>query len=159
MSFSHIDKQGRARMVDISSKQRVRRTAAAEGKLFVSPQTAELIRSKGLPKGEPFEVARMAGIQAAKQTARLIPLCHDISLDFVDVEIELSGTCWLIRSTASCRWATGVEMEALTAVSVAALTLYDMCKAVDKQMTIGEIRLVSKEKGGGDLAPSRQAAK
>ncbi|MEE8586394.1 MAG: cyclic pyranopterin monophosphate synthase MoaC [Acidobacteriota bacterium] len=146
MSFSHIDDQGRARMVDISHKKRVRRTAVAEGKLFVSPQTADLIRSQSLPKGEPFEVARIAGIQAAKQTARLIPLCHDISLDFVDVQIELSGTAWTIRSTVACRWATGVEMEALTAVSVAALTLYDMCKAVDKQMTIGEIRLVSKEK-------------
>lgn len=147
MSFSHIDDQGRARMVDISHKQRVRRSAAAEGKLFVSPQTIQLIRSQRLPKGDPFEAARMAGIQAAKETSRLIPLCHSISLDFADVEIELGETAWHIRSSVACRWATGVEMEALTAVSVAALTLYDMCKAVDKEMTIGDIRLIEKNKG------------
>ena len=108
-----------------------------------------MILETGLPKGSPFEVARLAGIQAAKQTSRLIPLCHDLNLDFVDVQIELTENELAIRSQVSCRWATGVEMEALTAVSVAALTLYDMCKAADKEMTITRIRLVEKTKETG----------
>jgi len=106
-----------------------------------------VIRKAGLPKGNPFEVARLAGIQAAKQTSQLIPLCHNLNLDLVDVQIELQEEGFLIRSEVSCRGATGVEMEALAAVSIAALTLYDMCKAVDKEMTLGEIRLVEKTKG------------
>ncbi len=146
MEFSHIDRRGRARMVDIGSKKLQRRTASAQGKLFLSPRTCALIRDSKLPKGDPFEVARIAGIQAAKQTSRMIPLCHEIQLDFADVDIELEDDGWAIRSQVSCRWATGVEMEALSAVSAAALTLYDMCKAVDKDMVIGEIRLVSKRK-------------
>lgn len=145
-SFSHIDDQGRARMVDISGKPRLRRTAVAEGYLYLQPHTVELIRRHNLPKGDPFEVARIAAIQAAKRTSRLIPLCHDLQLDFADVDIQLLDDSWKIRSTVSCRRATGVEMEALTAVSVAALTLYDMCKAADKQMRIGEIRLIEKRK-------------
>ncbi|UCF39453.1 MAG: cyclic pyranopterin monophosphate synthase MoaC [Acidobacteriota bacterium] len=134
-------------MVDISTKPRIERRAAAQGKVFISQATAEAVLSAGLPKGNPFEVARLAGIQAAKDTARLIPLCHNLNLDFVDVTIELREGFFLVSSQVSCRWATGVEMEALTAVSVAALTLYDMCKAVDKSIEIGEIRLLSKEKG------------
>ncbi|HSR69093.1 MAG TPA: cyclic pyranopterin monophosphate synthase MoaC [Acidobacteriota bacterium] len=145
-SFSHIDEEGRARMVDISRKPRMARTAVAEGFLHIQPETAEQIRSRRLPKGDPFEVARIAGIQAAKRTSSLIPLCHDLHLDFADVEIELLERSWKIRSTVSCRRGTGVEMEALTAVTVAALTLYDMCKAVDKDMRIGEIRLIEKRK-------------
>ncbi|HSR49237.1 MAG TPA: cyclic pyranopterin monophosphate synthase MoaC [Acidobacteriota bacterium] len=145
-SFSHIDDQGRARMVDISGKPRLHRTAIAEGHLYLQPRTVELIRRQSLPKGDPFEVARVAAIQAAKRTSGLIPLCHDLQLDFADVEIELLDDSWRIRSQVSCHRATGVEMEALTAVSVAALTLYDMCKAVDKQMRIGEIRLIEKRK-------------
>jgi cyclic pyranopterin phosphate synthase len=146
LQFSHIDKDGRATMVDIGSKELCSRKAVAEGRLFISPGTAKQMSGLELPKGDPVEVARIAGIQAAKETARLIPLCHAISLDHVDVEITLKENCFEIRATASCRWATGVEMEALTAVSVTALTLYDMCKAVDKEMQIGEIRLVEKRK-------------
>lgn len=145
-SFSHIDDQGRARMVDISGKPRLHRTAVAEGRLYLQPETVQHIRRQSLPKGDPFEVARIAAIQAAKRTSRLIPLCHDLQLDFVDVEVQLLDESWKIRSTVSCQRATGVEMEALTAVSVAALTLYDMCKAVDKQMRIGDIRLIEKRK-------------
>ena len=146
MKFTHLDEEGQARMVDVSEKQLVKRMAAAEGKLFFSAHTHELVRSASLPKGGPIETARLAGIQAAKQTSQLIPLCHNLSLDWVDVEIELQQDGFLIRSRVSCRWATGVEMEALVAVSVAALTLYDMCKAVDKGLTVGEIRLVEKLK-------------
>ena len=148
--LTHLDSQGNAKMVDIGEKQLVRRTAAAEGHVRLSPGTGQSILESSLPKGNPFEVARLAGIQAAKQTSRLIPLCHDLNLDFVDVQIELDGSDLAIRSQVSCRWATGVEMEALMAVSMAALTLYDMCKAVDKEMTIGEIRLVEKTKEEAD---------
>ena len=148
--LTHLDSQGNAKMVDIGEKQIVRRTAAAEGHVRLSPGTGQLILESSLPKGNPFEVARLAGIQAAKQTSRLIPLCHDLNLDFVDVQIELDGSDLAIRSQVSCRWATGVEMEALMAVSMAALTLYDMCKAADKEMTIGEIRLVEKTKEEAD---------
>lgn len=146
MSFTHLDEQGRARMVDIGGKELSSRTAVAEGKVFLAESTAALILRKGLPKGNPFEVARIAGIQAAKATSELIPLCHQVSLDFVDVQIELEAAFFRIRAESRCRWATGVEMEALTAVSVAALTLYDMCKSVDSALSIGEIRLVEKKK-------------
>lgn len=146
MKLTHIDEAGRAKMVDISDKERVLRVAVAEGRVFLSDETIRVVEESGLPKGNPFEVARIAGIQAAKKASLLIPLCHDISLDCVDVDIWLESAAFVIRSEVKCRWATGVEMEALAAVSVAALTLYDMCKAVDKKMSIGEIRLVKKEK-------------
>lgn len=135
-------------MVDIGEKNLARRTATASGRLFVAPSTIALIQSEGLPKGNPFEVARMAGILAAKETAQLIPLCHQINLDHVDVEVEMHEAFCEVNATVRCKWATGVEMEALTAASVALLTLYDMCKAVDKKMEIGNIRLVAKEKQG-----------
>ncbi|MFQ5737412.1 MAG: cyclic pyranopterin monophosphate synthase MoaC [Acidobacteriota bacterium] len=147
MKLTHLDSRGRARMVDIGEKPLVKRWARAEGKLFVSPSTLELVARAALPKGNPFEAARIAGIQAAKETSRLIPLCHTLSLDYVDVEIEVAESAFQIRSSVACRWATGVEMEALTAVTVAALALYDMCKAVDKGMRLGEVRLVEKAKG------------
>ncbi|MEE8160717.1 MAG: cyclic pyranopterin monophosphate synthase MoaC [Acidobacteriota bacterium] len=146
MKLTHVDERGQARMVDISEKKMARRTAVAEGKLFILGRTRKLILETALPKGSPFEAARLAGIQAAKQTSQLIPLCHNLTLDLVDVEIELQEDAFLIRSRVCCRWATGVEMEALTAVSVAALTLYDMCKAVDRKMVIGEVRLLEKTK-------------
>ena len=146
VELTHIDASGRARMADIGDKRLLRRTARAAGRLQVSKATREKILEAGLPKGNPFEVARLAGIQAAKQTSQLIPLCHNLNLDFVDVEIELQEEAFQIRSTVSCRWATGVEMEALTAVAVAGLTLYDMCKAVDPEMVLGEIRLIEKIK-------------
>lgn len=146
MKLSHLDEKGRARMVDIGGKQPLKRVAIAEGRVFISERTRSVIEAAGLPKGNPLEVARLAGIQAAKKTSELIPLCHGIHLDFVDVQIELRDSAFYIRSEVACRWATGVEMEALTAVAVSALTLYDMCKAVDKKMVIGEIRLVEKRK-------------
>ena len=146
MKLTHLDKRGRARMVDVGSKPRVVREAIAEGRVWISPATMQAVQEAGLPKGNPFEVARVAGIQSAKRTAELIPLCHSIGLDFVDVDIELEEDHFHISSCVRCCDVTGVEMEALTAVSVAALTIYDMCKAIDKQMRIGEIHLVRKEK-------------
>ena len=144
--LTHVDSTGKARMVDIGAKKLVRRTAAAEGRVRIAEQTRRAILEAGLPKGNPFEVARLAGIEAAKRTSGLIPLCHNINLDFVDVDVELDESGFLIRSRVSCRWATGVEMEALTAVAVAALTLYDMCKAVDPGLEIERIRLLEKTK-------------
>ena len=146
MKLTHLDNQGRASMVDVSHKPVQLRTASAEGRLAVSSQTMDLVRDSALPKGAPLEAARLAGIQAAKSTSRLIPLCHDLNLDHIDVDIRLEKTAFAIRSEVTCRRATGVEMEALTAVAVAALTLYDMCKAVDSGMSIEAIRLVSKKK-------------
>ncbi len=146
MSLTHLDKQGRSRMVDVSRKPVQLRTAVAAGRLVVSAETINLVRDSALPKGAPLEAARLAGIQAAKSTSRLIPLCHDLNLDYIDLDIRLEKTAFAIRSEVTCRRATGVEMEALTAVAVAALTLYDMCKAVDSEMSIESIRLISKEK-------------
>ena len=146
MKLTHLDKRGRATMVDVGSKPPVTREAVAEGKVFISPETVQAVEKAGLPKGNPFEVARIAGIQAAKRTAELIPLCHNIGLDFIDVDIALKEDHFYISSRARCRDVTGIEMEALTAVAVTALTLYDMCKAADKKMWLGEIRLVRKEK-------------
>lgn len=146
MDFTHLTRDGQAHMVDISNKPESSRSALAEGRIWMSPETIERIESLSLPKGNPFEVARIAGIQAAKQTALLIPLCHSINLDHIDVEIQVEGDSILIHSRVRCRWATGVEMEALTAVSVAALTIYDMCKAVDSGIVIGEIKLLEKAK-------------
>jgi len=134
-------------MVDISAKDRVERRAKAQGKLFFGEETRDALQEHGLPKGNPFEVARIAGIQAAKQTERLIPLCHKLCLDYVNVDIELAYDHFLIKSDVSCRWSTGVEMEALTGVTVAALTLYDMCKAVDDNLVLKEVRLLEKSKG------------
>lgn len=144
--FSHLDRMGRAKMVDISGKNLAARRAVAKGTVLVSGKTVELLRKVQMPKGDPLETARLAGIQAAKQASLLIPLCHPLNLDFVDVQIELAEQEFRITSEVKCRWATGVEMEALTAVAVAALTLYDMCKSVDKKMRIMDIHLVVKAK-------------
>ncbi len=133
-------------MVDISRKPPQRRTARARGFVQMSEATLKRIRQRGLPKGNPFEVARVAGIQAAKRTPDLIPLCHQLLLDHVDVQIEISDGGFEIRSSVTCRQATGVEMEALTAVATAALTLYDMCKAIDSGIVIRDVRLVAKIK-------------
>jgi cyclic pyranopterin phosphate synthase len=146
MKLSHLDEEGRARMVDIGEKKLARRRARAEGRLFFGEPTRKAVEKKALPKGNPFEVARIAGIQAAKRTDEWIPLCHSICLDFVNVEIALMEDHFLIRSEVSCRWSTGVEMEALTAVAASALTLYDMCKAVDRGLLLKEVRLVEKSK-------------
>jgi cyclic pyranopterin phosphate synthase len=148
MSLSHLDEQGGARMVDVSSKERVRRTARAAGKILMQEETLTLLREGLLKKGDAFAVARVAGIAAAKRTAELIPLCHNIRIDHVSVDLALLEDGVGIEATAVCTESTGIEMEALTAVAVAALTLYDMCKAVDKGMRIADIRLVEKTKAG-----------
>ncbi|MEN9403337.1 MAG: Cyclic pyranopterin monophosphate synthase accessory protein [Verrucomicrobiota bacterium] len=145
-SFSHLDPTGGARMVDVGGKPDQRRQAVAEGRLTCSPKTIELLRAQALPKGDVLTVAQIAGIQAAKATATLIPLCHPLALSQVDVVFTVEDDGIVIRATARLTGKTGVEMEALTAVSVAALTLYDMCKAVDKTMSIGGIHVVEKTK-------------
>jgi cyclic pyranopterin monophosphate synthase len=147
MDFSHLDEQGRAVMVDVSSKQRVRRTAWAAGRVLMQPETLRLMAENLLKKGDALAVARVAGIAAAKRTADLIPLCHNIRIDQVSVDMALRADGVDIEAHAVCTESTGIEMEVLTAVSVAALTLYDMCKAVDKQMRITDIRLLEKTKG------------
>jgi cyclic pyranopterin monophosphate synthase len=144
--FSHLDSEGAARMVDVGEKGVVRRTAVAAGSVRLSPETVELLRKKALPKGDALNTARIAGVMAAKRTPDLIPLCHGLNLTSVDVEFEVAEGEIGIVATAWASDRTGVEMEALTAVSVAALTIYDMCKAVDKGMVVGEIRLVEKTK-------------
>ena len=129
-------------MVDVTAKPDMARTAVAEGRLTCSPATIALLRAQALPKGDVLTVAKIAGIQAAKATAQLIPLCHPLALSHVDVEFKVEKDGIVIRATMRLTGKTGVEMEALTAVSVAALTIYDMCKAVDKGMSIGGIRVV-----------------
>jgi cyclic pyranopterin phosphate synthase len=133
-------------MVDVGAKPDQRRTAVATGRLNCSPKTIKLLRARALPKGDVLTVAQVAGIQAAKDTARLIPLCHPLALSHVDVQFEVKSDGIVIRASTALTGQTGVEMEALTAVSVAALTLYDMCKAVDKSMSIGDIRVIAKLK-------------
>jgi cyclic pyranopterin monophosphate synthase len=150
VDLSHLDDEGRAVMVDVSGKPRVRRTARAAGRLLVSPSTVRLIREKLLEKGDALAVARVAGIAAAKRTSELVPLCHTIRIDQVTVDFKLTADAVEISSRAVCTESTGIEMEALTAVAVAALTLYDMCKAVDKGMRITDIAVVEKTK---DSAP------
>ncbi|MBC7782974.1 MAG: cyclic pyranopterin monophosphate synthase MoaC [Burkholderiales bacterium] len=149
--LSHIDSKGRAKMVDIGDKLPMRRVAIAEGVVHMSASTLRAIVANKIAKGEVLAVARVAGIMAAKRCGELIPLCHPLSLDAVTVDFDLpkrrTGIVGLrIRATASITAKTGVEMEALTAVSVAALTIYDMCKAIDKAMVIDDVRLVSKTK-------------
>ncbi|MEA1910976.1 MAG: cyclic pyranopterin monophosphate synthase MoaC [Spirochaetota bacterium] len=146
MEFSHLDKDGNAVMVDVSAKPMVRRTARAEGKIFVGSETIKLINEKLIKKGDVLTVAKIAGITAGKRTSDLIPLCHNISIDQINVELEIKENFILITAGSVCTDKTGIEMEALTAVSVAALTVYDMCKAVDKKMQIGDIKLLEKKK-------------
>ena len=146
--LTHLDSAGRARMVDVGAKPVTARRAVASGAVHMLPATLELITSGGIAKGDVFATARIAGIMAAKKTGELIPLCHPLGLDSVSVDLRPGGPGTLrITATATVTGRTGIEMEALTAVSVAALTVYDMCKAVDRQMTIGEIGL--EEKSGG----------
>ncbi len=147
--FSHVDAHGEVRMVDVSAKPPVKREAVASGEIRLAPSTLELMERQGVAKGNVLAVARIAGIQAAKRTAELIPLCHPLALTHCDVSFEVpaSRDRLLIRARTATTGGTGVEMEALTAVSVSALTVYDMCKAVDRGMVLGEIRLESKSKG------------
>ena len=144
--FSHLDASGAARMVDVGHKPVQRRIAVAEGLVRCQPQTIAALRERALPKGDVLTVAKIAGIQAAKRTDALIPLCHSLPLDAVDLEFTVEDDAIRIRAEVHTTSKTGVEMEALTAVSIAALTIYDMCKAVDKLMVIGDIRVTKKVK-------------
>jgi cyclic pyranopterin phosphate synthase len=145
--LTHLDSEGRARMVDVSEKSETLRVARAEAFVEMSAPTVRLLRDRALPKGNPLEVARIAGIQAGKKTSELIPLCHPLALTHLDVSIEVIESGARIETVARTKAETGVEMEAMTAACVAALTLYDMCKAVEKGISIGPIRLL--EKSGG----------
>lgn len=154
MDFTHFDEAGRAKMVDVSQKDSSCRTAEAAGRVLINRSTFDLIRSGGMKKGDVLTVAQLAGIMGAKRTADLIPMCHPIVLDGIKVRLELNEDRLSVEiyATVTCTGRTGVEMEALTAVSAAALTVYDMCKAVQKDMVIADIRLVSKTGGShGDF--------
>ena len=144
--FSHINDQGKARMVDIGDKQIQNRLAIAEGKIYLTHETIALIRENQIKKGDVLAVAKIAGILAAKQTSSLIPLCHTILIEQIELDFFLESEAVRIQSTVKSEGKTGAEMEALTAVSIALLTIYDMCKAVDKTMKIAEIKLLRKEK-------------
>jgi len=146
MDFSHIDESGRVKMVDVSEKPAVRRKAVASGMVRMKAETMEKIARGLLKKGDPLAAARVAGIMAAKRTADLVPLCHPLPIDHAGVDFEMEDEGLRIRAEVATVARTGVEMEALAAVAVAALTIYDMCKAVDKEMVIGDITLESKTK-------------
>ena len=147
--LTHLDAEGRATMVDVSPKEDTERRATARGSIIMAPETLALIQSGGVPKGDVLTVARLAGIMAAKRTPDLVPLCHPLMLTSVKVELTPNPERNAVDIEATCKLTgkTGVEMEALTAVSVAALTVYDMCKAVDRGMRIGDIRLTHKSGG------------
>jgi cyclic pyranopterin phosphate synthase len=144
--LSHVNNEGRATMVDISNKTMQNRIASARGKITLSKNTIKLLQENQIKKGDVLTVAQIAGIQAAKKTANLIPLCHPLILNEINVNLSIEKTGVLAESIIKCTGSTGVEMEALIAVSIALLTVYDMCKSVDKQMQIGEIILVEKVK-------------
>lgn len=149
--LSHLDDSGKARMVDVSDKPLTLRRAVAEGRVRISDALAKAIAGNQLAKGDLLQVARLAGIQAAKRTDELIPLCHSLPLDSVQVQATLGDRCVQLQAQVQTTWKTGVEMEALTAVTVAALTVIDMGKAIDKAMVIEGVRLVRKTGGrGGD---------
>ncbi len=144
--LSHTDASGKANMVDVGDKPQQTRIAKASGNIALQPSTLKLVKENLIKKGDVLTIAEIAGIQAAKQTPFLIPLCHTLMLTKVEVKCTLTKTGIKAESMVKCTGQTGVEMEALTAVSAALLTVYDMCKAVDKTMVIGDIRLISKEK-------------
>jgi len=157
--LSHVDARGRVRMVDVSEKPTTSREAIARGEIAVSRAALRLIRDNAVAKGDPLQAARLAGIMAAKQTASLIPLCHPLPLTHVSVELTSTKTGFAIEARVRTSSQTGVEMEALTAVSVAALTIYDMVKAADKEMVIGNIHLVEKKGGrSGHYRRTRKVA-
>lgn len=151
MVLTHTDAQGKASMVDVGEKDSTHREARAEGFIYMKPETLKLVQDNGLKKGDVLAVARIAGIQAAKQCGNLIPLCHPLMLNYIGVEFATEPQQNRIRIETCCRLRgkTGVEMEALTAASVAALTIYDMCKAADKDMRIDGVRVLEKSGGKG----------
>src|SRR6185436_4645829 len=145
--LSHVDAEGRVKMVDTSDKSPTIRQAIASARVLMSAETVAAVKDHRTPKGDPLEAARLAGIMAAKRTAELIPLCHPLPLTHVDVQADITDDGVYLRSSVSTNAQTGVEMEALTAVSVAALTIYDMCKALDKGIIISDVRLERKTGG------------
>lgn len=148
--FSHLDKKGNVQMVDVTDKILTERRAVATGFIKMNPETINSLTDNQLPKGNVLTTAKLAGIQAAKKTAELIPLCHQLQVSWIDIQFETGGDEIQITAEAKAKETTGLEMEVLTAVSVAALTIYDMCKAVDKTMVISEIKLVEKKGGKSD---------
>ncbi|MDD6188085.1 MAG: cyclic pyranopterin monophosphate synthase MoaC [Clostridiales bacterium] len=155
--FTHFNEEGRARMVDVSAKEQTLRIAAAKGEVHLNPETYDMVKGGKMKKGDVLAVAQVAGIMAAKKNWELIPMCHPIALTGVDIAYELDDAEHIIhiRATARCKGETGVEMEALTAASVAALTIYDMCKAVQRDILITNICLLSKSGGkSGDFVNS-----
>jgi len=152
LDFTHFDKSGRPKMVDIKEKTATHRVALAEGSIFMKSETLDMIIKGGLKKGDVLFTAQLAGIMAAKKTSDLIPMCHNIALDGVEIDFYIDKIKSLvnIKATVSTYGKTGVEMEALTAVMAAALTIYDMCKAVDKEMAISDVRLLKKRGGKSD---------
>jgi cyclic pyranopterin monophosphate synthase len=148
--LTHISDKGKVNMVDVGSKPDQVRTATAEGFIRLASATVQLIRESQIKKGDVLTIAEIAGIQAGKKTSELIPLCHPLPITKIDVEAELTSTGVKISSLAKCTGKTGIEMEALTAVSVALLTIYDMCKAVDKNMEITQVKLIGKKKADPD---------
>ena len=152
--LSHYDETGRVKMVDVSDKEANARVAVASGRVRLSPETIEILKTQANPKGDPLEIARIAGIMAAKRTSELIPLCHPIALSKIEVTAEIRDFGVDLQATAKTNAQTGVEMEALTAVSVASLTIYDMLKAVQKDISITDIRLESKTGGKTDYVRS-----
>jgi cyclic pyranopterin phosphate synthase len=147
--LSHVDESGRARMVDVSHKPEVSRMARAEGFIHLQEETIQMIRENSIKKGDVLGIAEFAGIQGAKNTAQLIPLCHPLRLTYVEVHTSLQENGVLVTSIVKTHGSTGVEMEALSAVNISLLTIYDMCKAVDQTMEIGPIRLIEKIKADG----------
>ncbi len=147
MELSHVNQKGEASMVDISGKEVVHREAAASGTIYLQKGTVDMIRKNLIKKGDVLAAARIAGISGAKKTFELIPLCHNIPINKIDVCFEVQDDRIHIQSKAVCEAKTGIEMEALTAAAIAALTIYDMCKAVDKSMVISDIKLEEKRKG------------
>ena len=153
--LSHFDEHGKIKMVDVSEKITSARRAVASAKVLLNKEMLDVLRNQTNPKGNPIEIARIAGIMAAKQTANLIPLCHQINLSKVDISAEIKDFGVYLEAEVKTNSQTGVEMEALTAVSLAALTIYDMCKAVQKDIQITEIHLESKMGGKSDFVKNR----
>ena len=158
-SFTHIDDKGRVRMVDVTAKKATVRTAVAGGTIHMSPETLDLIQSHKVKKGNVLETARIAGIMAAKKTSELIPMCHPLNITHIQVDFspDASASCMGIEATVRAIDQTGVEMEAITAVSVSALAIYDMCKSHDKEMTISNIRLLKKSGGKSGTYTRKQS--
>ncbi|MGL4367886.1 MAG: cyclic pyranopterin monophosphate synthase MoaC [Brevinemataceae bacterium] len=146
LEFSHLDQEGTASMVNVGHKTEVKRYACAEGKIHLSQTVIQMIRNNEIQKGSVLSCARIAGIMGAKKCSELIPLCHQLLIDKISVDFQIEPTYILIKAEAFCTGKTGIEMEALTAVNIAALTIWDMCKAVDKTMSITDIVLIEKLK-------------